>query len=257
MSQEPITPPTQGLTPEAEQALREQGIIDHDTGSDAAEDEFNETPFPFASMEDLGEGDPGEIIEAEIVEEPNGDSPNRGRSRSRSRTDRTPPSGQSVASPRTPRDAKAGPPTLDEWQNFFSRVVLRLVTEWYLSYAFRGVDEDTLTDKELDRLAMTDDERQLISVPIAELSHKSKIMRKHGRMIVASGDALNSLVVMAAWASRVNRIAAKHRPKQPKARTVINGSSGQSEESPASPQAGANGGRIPEWFSGPIFPGSG
>lgn len=208
-------------------------------------------------MEDLGPQDPGEIIEAEIVDEGDTETPPRERRRSRSRSEAPHRSEKATSTARVPRDAKAGPPTLDEWQNFFSRVVLRLVVEWYISYAFRGIDEDVLTERELDRLAMTDDERQLISVPIAELSHKSKIMRKHGRMIVASGDAINSLVVLAAWASRVNRIAAKHRPKVRKGTVINNGSSGQSTGEAASPQAGANGGRIPEWFSGPIFPGPG
>lgn len=222
-------------------------------GDTSLEDEFNESPFPFASMQDLGAEDIGEVIEAELVEEPESVKPaDRGRSRARTGSRE-----KTATTSRAPRDAKAGPPSLDEWQNFFSRVVLRLVTEWYINYAFRGIDEDTLSDKELDRLAMTDDERQMIAVPFAELSHKSKLMRKYGRTIVASGDAINSLVVLAAWASRVNRIASKHRPKVQKSRTVINGSSGQSTPTTEGPSGGANGGRIPEWFQGPIFPGSG
>jgi hypothetical protein len=250
MSQ-PIIPPNQGLTEEAVQHLAEQGILTDPADTDLAgiADEFHEEPFPFAAMQDLGAEDIGEVIEAEIVDESEGqkqEAPKTG-GRSRSRSRATPKDAKS------PRDAKAGPPSLDEWQNFFSRVVLRLVTEWYVNYAFRGIDEDTLSDKELDRLAMSDDERQMIAVPFAELSHKSKLMRRYGRTIVASGDAVNSLVVLAAWASRVNRIASKHRPR---VRTVINnGSSGQSTTEATSPTtSGANGGRIPDGFYGPIFP---
>lgn len=192
-----------------------------------------------------------DIVEAEIVDEESpGESPvpsTRGR-RSRDKSD-TPP-----------RQAKTGPPSLDEWTGFFSRVVLRVVTEYYISYAFRGIDEEMLTDREVERLAMSDDERQTIAVPFAEISNKSKFMRKHGRMIVASGDAFNALVVLGMWASRVNRIAAKYRPKQPKSQVRINGMSASNGSSgQGSPEAtgaeGSTGGFVPPGFT--VFPGSG
>lgn len=148
----------------------------------------------------------------------------------------------------TARDAKPGPPSLDEWANFFSRVVLRVGTEFYITLAFRGVDEEALSERDVERLAMTDDERQLIATPLAELSHKSKLMRKHGRMIVASGDAINSIVVLGMWMSRVNRIAAKYRPKQPKRQVRINGSSGQAQA--PTEWEGSTGGRFPPGFDG-------
>jgi hypothetical protein len=167
------------------------------------------------------------------------------KSRSRSRSKTPPDSG--------PREAKAGPPSLDEWTRFFSNVVLRVGTEYYIQLAFRSVDEDALTEREVERLAMTDEEKTLIAVPFAELSNKSKFMRRHGRMIVASGDAFNAAVVLGVWASRVNRIAAKYRPRQPKIQKVtLNGSAGPGTEYPT--QEGANGGRIPYGYSGPIFP---
>jgi hypothetical protein len=155
-----------------------------------------------------------------------------------------------------PRDAKSTPPTIDEWSKFFSGVVLRVATDWYLGFAFRGIDEDELSEREIERVALTEDERKLISVPFAELANKTKFMRRHGRVIVSSGDAINSLVVMGAWMSRVSRIASKHS----KTRKVadLNGHSGQStpQASSTNGTTGTTGGRFPEWYSGPVYPGS-
>jgi hypothetical protein len=219
-------------------------VTDLDTDNGVSEP-FTDFP-PFAEM---SSGD--DIVEAEIVEEPPPDTQTVSSARERrTREEKI----------RTPREAKTGPPSLDEWTGFFSRVVLRVVTEYYISYAFRGVDEEMLTEREVERLAMTDDERQLIAVPFAEISNKSKFMRKHGRMIVASGDAFNALLVIGMWASRVNRIAAKYRPRQPKAQVRINGmsasngSSGQGTPEAAGSE-GSTGGYVPPGF--PIFPGSG
>jgi hypothetical protein len=157
------------------------------------------------------------------------------------------------------RDAKSGPPSLDEWANFFGKIVLRVACNWYIQYAFRGIDEDMLTDREVERLAMTDEERKLISTPLAELSNKSKFMRKHGRTIVASGDAFNAMVVLGAWMSRVNRIAAKYKPRDPRKPTVrvnMNGStndvgsrSGETEATREGYPEGTHGGRIPNGYA--------
>lgn len=217
-----------------------------------------ETPLPFAAMADMSTGD--DIVDAEIVDEGESDTPSANERTRRSRTRRVSAGSTGEAppgNPRTPREAKSGPPSLDEWQGFFSRVVLRVIVEWYLTVAFRGIDEDALSEKEVDKLALSDDERALIAVPFSELAHKSKFMRKHGRTIVASGDAVNAVIVLAAWASRVNRIAAKYRPRQPRSRTVINnGSSGQGTPEANGETTGATGGRIPNGaFT--IFPGSG
>lgn len=204
-------------------------------------------PFVFsAAGPDMSTGD---VIDAEIVE----DEEETPESKPADRTGRS----RRGAKDRPPRDAKTGPPNLDEWVNFFSRVVLRVTTEWYINYAFRGVDEEMLTDREVERLAMTDEERQMIAVPFAEISNKSKFMRKHGRMIVASGDAFNALVVLGAWASRVNRIASKYKPKQPVKGVTLNGSSGQSTPNPGEQTQGATGGHFPPGWYGPVVPGSG
>lgn len=161
----------------------------------------------------------------------------------------------------TPRDATTKPPSLDEWSSFFSKIVLRLATDWYLAYAFHGVDEDMLSEREVERLALTDDERKTIAVPFAELSNKSKFMRKHGRMIVSSGDAFNAFVVMGAWVSRVNRIASKYKPRNTTVKVngvAYNGSSGQGTEESESPfPTGAHGGHFPPGWSGGVVRGSG
>jgi hypothetical protein len=150
---------------------------------------------------------------------------------------------QKTEPPPPPRDAKPGIPSIDEWLDFFSRIVLRVACDWYIEWAFRGVDEGLLTDREIDRIQMSDEERKRIAVPFAEMSHKSKFMRKHGRSIVASGGVFDAIVAIGTWTSRVNRIARKHKPLQGK---VI-----PSERSNASATApsndgftGANGGNV-------------
>ena len=160
------------------------------------------------------------------------------------------------------RDASNKPPTLDEWSYFFGKIVLKISCDWYLQFAFRGIDENIVSDRDLERLGMTDDERKLISTPLAELSNKSKFMRKHGRTMVASGDAFYAMVTLGAWMSRVNRIASKYRPHHPKMRvngTVDNnGNSGQGAEAPgySSFTTGATNGRVPDGY--PIYrPGGG
>lgn len=187
---------------------------------------------------------------------PGSSSPSRTRSSRLSRTTRK----EKEDDKSEARDPKSGPPSLDEWANFFGKIVLRVACQWYISYAFRGIDEDAISERDVERLVMTDDERRLIATPLAELSHKSKFMRKHGRMIVASGDAFNAMVVLGAYMSRVNRIAAKYKPRNPTIRVNMNGRnnepSGQSEaegNGTAYPE-GTTGGRIPNgypvWNSG-------
>lgn len=221
---------------------------------------------PFPDLESL-EIPPGFLSSGDNIDEPAIERPvenvtpirdttGRGGRRRRISADNSPSPDDS------PRDAKAGPPSLDEWTKFFSRIALRLACDWYLSFAFRGIDEDLLTDREIERLAMTDDERKRIAVPFAELSHKSKFMRKHGRMIVSSGDAFDAAITFGAWMSRVNRIANRYRKRDIR----VNGATANGSSGPSSPQAGANGystvgthgGRFPDGFNGRVYgPGSG
>jgi hypothetical protein len=151
---------------------------------------------------------------------------------------------QKSESPPPPREAKPGVPSLDEWMDFFSRIVLRVACDWYIEWAFRGVDENSLTDREIERIQLTVEERQRIAVPLSELSHKSKFMRKHGRTIVASGGAFDAIVALGTWTSRVNRIARKHKPHTLKGKVVTDERTRQGESPEASGYSGANGGRI-------------
>lgn len=109
------------------------------------------------------------------------------------------------------RSPKSGMPNIDEWMHFFSKVVIRLSTDFYIDYAFRDIDEEQLTDREIQRIRLTDLERDRMARPFAEYSNKSKFMRKHGRMIIASADSIDAVLQMGMWFSRVNRIASKYR----------------------------------------------
>lgn len=141
-----------------------------------------------------------------------------------------------------PRDASKAIPSIDEWMDFFSRIFLRVVCDWYISFAFRGIDEEVLSDREVDRLQLSDEERKRIAVPLAELSNKSKIMRRYGRTIVASGGGFDALITLGTWASRVNRIASRHRPKVANGR-IMNERFGPGTQE-ADGTSGANGGRF-------------
>jgi hypothetical protein len=238
---QPIIPPNHGLTPEAMEAMGMEAEP-QDIVSDATDD--NGVGGPFFATYSAGPLPDGDSIDNQPTEELTEEKPAR-----RGRRERREETGEA-------REAKAGPPSLDEWVKFFSNVLLRVGTEFYITLAFRGIDEDALTERDVERLALTDEERKLIATPFAELSHKSKLMRKHGRMIVASGDALNALVVLGMWFSRVNRIAAKYRPKVQKGKVTLNGSSGQGATNAA--YEGSQGGRFaPGWEGQWSNPGSG
>lgn len=106
--------------------------------------------------------------------------------------------------------AKASAPRLDEWQDFFSRVLIRSVTDFYVDRAFRGIDEDWLSDSEIERIHLREAERNRIAKPFAELAHRTKIIKKHGRAIISLSDSIDSIITLGMWFSRVNRIAAKY-----------------------------------------------
>lgn len=194
------------------------------TASDEESEDNNPFDVPITTPEELfGDMETGEDIDD---------------SRLRSKAEPPPPA----------REAKPGIPSIDEWMDFFSRIVLRVACDWYIEWAFRGVDENRLTDREIERIQMTEEERKRIAVPFAEFSHKSKFMRKHGRTIVASGGMFDAIVALGTWTSRVNRIARKHKPSSPvQGKVVINERTGQGESPPSQHgYAGANGGAVPD-----------
>jgi hypothetical protein len=207
--------PGKGLTPEAAQALQMSDPIVTASGDDE-EDNVFDVPIGAPLFDEFESGDG--------IED----------SRLRQKVEDVPPA----------RDAKPGIPALDEWLDFFSRILLRVMCDWYIEFAFRGVDENSLTDREIDRIQMTEEERKRISVPLAELSHKSKFMRKHGRTIIASGGAFDAIVALGAWTRRVQRIASRHKTRTVPGR-VFNERTGQgSSEASGSGYAGANGGNV-------------
>jgi hypothetical protein len=137
-----------------------------------------------------------------------------------------------------PKDkAKAGPPTLAEWQDFFARIVFLTIAEWYVSWCFRGVAEDVIDDEDLAKLTLSKEDRAQIAAPFAELANKSSIARKHGRQLIAFADSIEAMVIVGMWVSKVNRTARKYKPQKEKRARM-----GQA----APPANGAGPGYIPD-----------
>jgi hypothetical protein len=111
---------------------------------------------------------------------------------------------------------KAGPPTLDEWQDFFARVVFLTLAEWYVSWCFRGVDEGLVTDEDLKRCQLDRDERKAIALPLSELANKSTVARKHGRQLIAFFESAEAFILIGMWMSKVHRVARKYKPQRGK-----------------------------------------
>jgi len=156
--------------------------------------------IPLFEMEDVKPDDFGwfgqsdsDVVEGQIVDEPPTDR--------KLTSDRPAP---------LERDPSSGIPKITEWEHFFSKVVIRLATDYYIHQAFADIDEEELSDREIERIKLTDVERDRMARPFAEYSNKSKFMRKHGRMIIASADSIDSVIQIGMWVSRVNRIRAKH-----------------------------------------------
>jgi hypothetical protein len=116
--------------------------------------------------------------------------------------------------------AKAGPPTLAEWEDFFARVLFRTLTEWYVSFAFRGIPDDVIDDEDLRKLVLSRDERKEIAAPLASLANKSQFARKQGRRVIAAVDSMEAIVILGMWMAKVNRTAAKYKPAKGRAANV-------------------------------------
>jgi hypothetical protein len=151
----------------------------------------------FTEDEVRGTRDPDKAIDDQVKPEPDADNASLTRPwGSRNRKD--------------DGKAKSGPPNADEWLDFFSRIVIRFVTEWYADWCFRGIDEDLVSDSDAEKLLLEEDERKVIARPFAEFANKNPYLRKHGREIVAFADSFESMVVLGKWFARVNRIARKY-----------------------------------------------
>jgi hypothetical protein len=150
---------------------------------------------------------------------------------------------------------KTTAPDKDEWLDFFSRIVIRFLTEWYVDAAFRGIDETVVTEDDAAKLLLTEEERDTIAAPYAAFAVKNPYFKKHGREILALSDSFESTVILGRWFMRVNRIKRKYQPRKSKPqrhpqmrREVNHGHNGQSPQ--GTTQAGGSG-TIPQGF--PIF----
>lgn len=223
-----ITPPNHGITDEAREALRIQGLadslpepedaissenvsvlLDPELPSDGTapqlfigEPEFIEPEIPAEAESATNAADAIDAMataEPAIVPTDDEDEPlNKGFGRRRRKNT---------------TDPKVSAPNLDEWMDFFSRIVIRFMTEWYVEMVFRGVDDDAISDRDAGRLLLTDEERDTIARPFAEYANKNPFMKKHGRQIVAFADSFESIVMLGRWYARVNRIARKYKPR--------------------------------------------
>jgi hypothetical protein len=106
-------------------------------------------------------------------------------------------------------EPKKGPPDLKEWQDFFARIVVRILIEGYLALVL-GDLFDELTPAEAAQLTLSKEDMSKIAVPLATTANSSSFMQKHGRTIITIGDSYESLLLLLLWMRRVNRIARKH-----------------------------------------------
>lgn len=148
--------------------------------------------------------------------------------------------------PPPPAPPKAGPPSLAEWQHFFANVLIKTATNKYVDWAFRDVDENDLSERDMQRIYMTEDERERIAKPFSELANKSKYTRKHGRAIIALSGSLDSIIALGMWMERVNKIAKRHQSYKSK---VVKAEQRDVNDVGTGPYA-ANGtnGRVPPGF---------
>lgn len=152
-------------------------------------------------------------------------------------------------------EAKSGPPSLDEWQDFIGRFVIRGMTEGYLALVLSDVEEE-LSPRERAMIQLTQDDLREMAAPIASLAHKSKFARRKGRAVIAAADSMESVIAMVLWMRRVNKIAKKYR----KPKSNPNPIQGYVMEGPNNGDSGSNGEQGPGTAGGGwgVFnPGSG
>jgi hypothetical protein len=112
---------------------------------------------------------------------------------------------------RLPREAKTGPPSLDEWQDFLGAIVLRGLTEGYLQITlFRVIEESDLTDREKQLIRLTKEDLRDMAAPMASYANKNKFARKHGRSVIAAASSCEALIDLFIWMKRVNKITRRH-----------------------------------------------
>lgn len=205
-----VTPPKAVLTEEARQALRDQGIPE--SGSEAAN-----YAAPAAESESIYLGSPDSAFPlggpAATPDPQIGAAIDEALEAGPDKDDKPLVDPERMAKD---GDPQTGPPKVSEWQDFFSRVILKVGMEAYTDFAFRRVDESKVSDTDLRRITVRKDERDVIARPFAEYANKNKWMRKHGREVVAATDSIESLVTLGIWMRRVNRIAGRYKETAPK-----------------------------------------
>jgi hypothetical protein len=275
----PLKPRGKTLTPEAQAHLAAQGVAESRSESVVIDSDTDYTPlFPGAAAVsdgtdtsyyvppdagDVSFGAP-EFIEPETPStKPAGDAIDEAIATT---PDESPapvkekPITETLGFGRRTRKSNTTPkvtaPDKDEWLDFFSRIVIRFGTEWYVDAAFHGIDEDLVSEADAAKLLLTEEERDTIAAPYAAFAHKNPWMKKHGREILALSDSFESTIILARWFMRVNRIARKYKPKQPKQRRVQGrvANNGNQRQSTPSPTETGGSGSIPEF---PVYnPGS-
>jgi hypothetical protein len=162
-------------------------------------------------------------------------------------------------------DLRTSAPKVDEWLDFFSRIVLKVGMELYTDLIFKDVDESLVTVADLKRIQVTKQERDTIARPFAEYATKNSFTKKHGRQIVALTDSAESLITLGIWARRVNRVAKKYKPTQPQQRkqqamrpqSVRIDDNGYNGQATGTNVNGTTGGKLPDGEFGIYNPGSG
>lgn len=112
------------------------------------------------------------------------------------------------------------PPSVDEWQDFIGRVVIRAATN---AYVIVMLGDEELSPQEFEAIALSREDLAEMSAPLASLANKSSLARKHGRSIIAAGDSWEAVLSLFLWGRKVNRIARKHRKGSPQASRVVQG----------------------------------
>lgn len=106
---------------------------------------------------------------------------------------------------------KSRPPTVDEWQDFIGRIVLRTLLDGYVTLMLRDCD---LTAQEEKYIELSKADLKEMAAPFASFASKNKTMQKHGRAIISASDSYEAIIGLTIWMRRVNKVAKRHRPEQ-------------------------------------------
>lgn len=118
---------------------------------------------------------------------------------------------------------KKGPPSLSDWQDFFSRFVIKILVDIYLNIVLGDLVME-LSPTERDMIKLSAKDMSDIAAPLAVMTEKTSFGKKHGRSIIAMADSYESVITLLFWMRRVNRVARKHKPaKQRKQRPAAQG----------------------------------